>query len=143
MVVNFLTGCSTTSNARLVVVNERIGYVKVLDRGSTVTLLDAIAESKVDENAKSFADFHGGDNWGGAMYDVYKSVRRNVYVRLFIFDSSGHFLEDHSKDPPSVKILGSAKGSMAYRILSPWKNEAEEKLADEIPKSELKYGIFP
>jgi hypothetical protein len=124
-----LAGCVSSKTKELVVVNKRLGYVKVLDHASSHDLLAAVSRGTIDTNAKSFDDFHGEGYWGGRMYDVYAPVEGPVSVHMFTFDSSAFFVEDHSGRVPTVKKMGYDDGSAIYRLLSPWKSGEEEKLA--------------
>ena len=136
-------GCVSSRTRELVVVNQRLGYVKVLDHASSQALLAAVSRGTIDTNTHSFDDFQGEGYWGGRMYDVYAPVKGTVSVLMFTFDSSAFFVEDHSGRIPSVRKMGYDDGSAIYRLLSPWKSGEEERLADKKPKEELKWGLFP
>lgn len=126
---------------QLIIVNQRMGYVKALEVEPSLNLLAAISRATTDADARSFDDFYGGDAWGGRMYEVYATARDDVFIRRFTFDSSGCFLEDHSEH--TVKQLKKSDADFAYRLLSPWRDEEEERLADQKQKDELQWGIFP
>jgi hypothetical protein len=136
-------GCASPRTKELVVVNQRMGYVKILDYSSSEKLLAAVSRGKTDPTARSFDDLHGEGYWGGRMYDVYVPVKGTVCVLMFTFDSSGFLVEERSGRNPGVKKMGREDGSFIYRLLSPWKNGEEERMADEKPKEELKWGLFP
>lgn len=134
-------GCASGTQMDIVVVNKRMGYAKVLGVDSALDLLNAVSRAKAKENIHSFDDFYGGDAWGGRMYDVYIPVRGNVLVQKLTFDSSGYFVEDSLEH--TVKQLSKSDASLVYRLLTPWRDEEEERLADQMGKDDLKWGLFP
>jgi hypothetical protein len=141
--IGCLLGCASKKKMQLVIVNQRIGYVKVLESRTSAALLSAVSRAQVDTKARSFDDYHGEGNWGGRMFDVYVPVRGDVYVRMFAFDSSGYYLEDYTEKIPRVRLMGANDATVAYRLLTPWQDEEEERLADQKEKNELEWGIFP
>lgn len=137
------SGCATHRSAKLVIVNDRLGYAKVLSREASSTLLKAVSNAPIDPKAQSFDDFHGEGNWGGRMYRVFIRVKADVYVPKFVFDSSGFYVEDQSGSKPVVRTLNWEDGNVVDGLLSPWSSSEEARQADMKAKSELKWGLFP
>jgi hypothetical protein len=118
-----------------------MGYVKALDVEASSKLLAAVSRATTDAKARSFDDFREGDAFGGRMYEVFIQARGDVFIRRFTFDSSGCFLEDHSEN--TVKQLRKSDADVAYRLLTPWRDDEEERLADQKEKADLRWGLFP
>ena len=125
----------------LIVVNQRMGYVKTLKAEASLKLLAAVSRATTDAKARSFDDFRGEDAWGGRMYEIFIPARGDVFIRRFTFDSSGCFLEDHSEN--AVKQMRKRDADVENRLLSTWRDEEEERLADMKEKAELQWGLFP
>lgn len=136
-------GCAAHRSAKLVVVNDRLGYAKVLSTESSSALLKAVSNAPIDPNVQSFDDFHGEGNWGGRMYRVFIRVKEDVFVPIFVFDSSGFYVEDQSGGKHVVRTLNWENGNMVDGLLSPWSSSEEARQADMKTKSELKWGLFP
>ena len=64
-------------------------------------------------------------------------------VQKYVIDSIYGFVEDESGPVPTVRQLDYDQWGCVYRIINPWADEEEERLASEKEPKDLKWGLFP